>query len=222
MSSNEVSLPIWYVYGAGGLGQETMDIIIDNIRAKVIEEYQLRFLVDASDDSTINGISVVELNECKPGANVTVAVGEPKLRAALAEKAIAKGLRLASVISNRAFVSESATIGDGSIIAPFASLQSMAKVGSNVSINTQTIVGHHVEVQDGAVISSQVNLGGAVVVGECSYVGMGAMILEQVKIGSWSIIGMGSAVYKDISDEVIALGNPARVARKNEDRKVFK
>jgi len=43
----------------------------------------------------------------------------------------------------------------------------------------------------------------------------------EVKIGDSSIIGMGSVVYKDIPDEVIALGNPARVARKNEDKKVF-
>ena len=50
---------------------------------------------------------------------------------------------------------------------------------------------------------------------------MGALILEKVSVGSESIVGMGSVVYRDIPDGVIALGNPARVARKNEDKKVF-
>jgi acetyltransferase-like isoleucine patch superfamily enzyme len=51
---------------------------------------------------------------------------------------------------------------------------------------------------------------------------MGAVILEKVSIGRETIIGAGSVVYKDIPDDVIALGNPARVARKNESKKVFR
>lgn len=71
-------------------------------------------------------------------------------------------------------------------------------------------------------ISSQVNVGGASTIGAGSYIGMGALVKEGVRIGSNSIIGMGSVVYGDIPDDVIALGNPARVARPNSDRKVFK
>jgi acetyltransferase-like isoleucine patch superfamily enzyme len=47
-------------------------------------------------------------------------------------------------------------------------------------------------------------------------------VKEGVKIGSNSIIGMGSVVYNDVPDNVIALGNPARVVRKNTHQKVFK
>ena len=67
-----------------------------------------------------------------------------------------------------------------------------------------------------------VNLGGAVTVGPQVYIGMGALIKEQLSIGANSIVGMGSVVHRDIPEGVIALGNPARVARLNEDRKVFK
>jgi acetyltransferase-like isoleucine patch superfamily enzyme len=67
-----------------------------------------------------------------------------------------------------------------------------------------------------------VNLGGECIVGDNSYIGMGALIKEGIKIGSNTIVGMGSVVYSDIPDGVIALGNPARVARPNLDQKVFK
>ena len=40
-------------------------------------------------------------------------------------------------------------------------------------------------------------------------------------IGKSSIIGMGSVLYNDVPDNVIALGNPARVVQKNEKQKVF-
>ena len=53
-------------------------------------------------------------------------------------------------------------------------------------------------------------------------IGMGALIKEGLKIGTKSIVGMGSIVYRNVPDGMIALGNPARVARRNDDEKVFK
>jgi acetyltransferase-like isoleucine patch superfamily enzyme len=47
-------------------------------------------------------------------------------------------------------------------------------------------------------------------------------IRENLNIGDHSIIGMGSMVFRDIPEKVIAIGNPARVMRKNENNKVFK
>ena len=47
-------------------------------------------------------------------------------------------------------------------------------------------------------------------------------VKERVNIGNYSIVGMGSIVYKDIPDEMIALGNPARPIARNTDRIVFK
>jgi len=84
------------------------------------------------------------------------------------------------------------------------------------------IIGHDARVMANSVLSSQVNLGGGATVGDSTYIGMGALIKEGIKIGSNSIIGMGSVVYNDIPDGVIALGNPARVIRNNENQKVFK
>ncbi len=43
-----------------------------------------------------------------------------------------------------------------------------------------------------------------------------------ISIGSNSIVGMGSVVYNDIPDGVIALGNPARVARPNQIKKFLR
>ena len=51
---------------------------------------------------------------------------------------------------------------------------------------------------------------------------MGVLIKEGTVIGKDAIVGMGSVVYNDIPDDVIAVGNPARPMRKNIDKKVFK
>lgn len=50
---------------------------------------------------------------------------------------------------------------------------------------------------------------------------MGAPVRELLPIGESSIVGMGSVVHRDIPDGVIALGDPVRVAKRNEDKIVF-
>ena len=51
---------------------------------------------------------------------------------------------------------------------------------------------------------------------------MGVQIKEGISIGSNTIIGMGSVVYNDIPDNMIAIGNPARPIKKNLSKRVFK
>lgn len=212
---------IWYIYGAGGLGLETMDILFESLNEVGSDDVDLLFLVDEPNTSAINGFPVVAWVDCDPNANVTIAVGEPEVREALARKCISRGLKLSSAISHKAYISPSAYLAEGVIIAPFASIQADACLDSNVAVNTQAIIGHHAKVMKHTVISSQANLGGASFIGEKSYIGMGAMIKEKVQIGSQTILGMGSVAYKNIPDAVIAVGNPARPAKRNVDKRVF-
>lgn len=64
-------------------------------------------------------------------------------------------------------------------------------------------------------------MGGGSEIGEGTYIGMNVPIREKVKIGANSIVGMGSVVQKDIPENVIALGNPARTMKHKENSKVF-
>lgn len=216
------TLPHWYIYGAGGLGVETMDVLHHAMREGQIPPHNLSFIEDGTERAEVLGYGVHSLSACLPGSKVTIAVGEPRVRQLLMHKVQAAGLQLSSVISPTAFVSPMANIGDGVIVGPLCSIQARANVASNVAINTMAIVGHDVHVQQGAVLSSMVNLGGAAVIGEYAYVGMAALVKEGCSIGSWSIISMGSVVYNDLPEDVIAVGNPARVSRRNENKQVFK
>ena len=52
---------------------------------------------------------------------------------------------------------------------------------------------------------------GRVIIGNDVFVGAGSIILPNVKIGCRVIIGAGSVVTRDIPDNSVALGNPAKV-----------
>ena len=60
-------------------------------------------------------------------------------------------------------------------------------------------------------------------IGNCVWVGAGAIILPGVTIGDNSVIGAGSVVTKDIPANVVAYGNPCRVAREinEKDKKYY-
>lgn len=57
-------------------------------------------------------------------------------------------------------------------------------------------------------------------IGDNVWIGGGVTILGGVRIGANSVVGAGSVVVKDISEGVVAVGNPAKAIRKitEEDR----
>lgn len=215
------------IYCAGGLGKEIFDL------AKRLNDSNKKwddiFFVD--DDPSLGNefygtkLFTYEtlLSRFNPDEfEVSIANGEPVINQLLYNKLRSDNINLATLIDDTAIISHTAKIYDGAIITPYCSVSSNAVVNINASVNTKSIVGHDVVLGAHCVISSLVNIGGASTIGENSYIGMGVSIKEGKKIGKDTIIGMGSVVYDDIPDEVIALGNPARPMRKNIDKKVFK
>jgi sugar O-acyltransferase (sialic acid O-acetyltransferase NeuD family) len=152
---------------------------------------------------------------------IVIGHGEPAIRKVLLDKLDVNGFKLGTVTDDSSFISAHAIIGDGAIITPYCSVAVSARLGRNVALNTKCIVGHDIQIGDNTVISSMVNVGGACVVGWGTYIGMGTQIREGVKIGNEVIVGMGSVVHHDIPDGMIAMGNPARPIRRNEDKRVF-
>ena len=51
---------------------------------------------------------------------------------------------------------------------------------------------------------------------------MHSVVKEHLNVGDNAIIGMGSVVFRDVLENNVMLGNPARVTRGNDEGKVFK
>ena len=91
--------------------------------------------------------------------------------------------------------------------------------GFLVSIgNSVTLTGVKILTHDG---STQIPFGvsrvGKVSIGDEVFVGHGTIILPNVHIGNRVIVGAGSVVTKDIPENSVAVGNPARVVGSYDD-----
>ena len=54
-------------------------------------------------------------------------------------------------------------------------------------------------------------------IGDDVWIGGGAIILPGVTVGNNAIVGAGSVVTKDIPNDVIVAGNPAKIIKENKD-----
>lgn len=75
-----------------------------------------------------------------------IAIGNPEIRASLAEKIQAAGLTPATLIHPRAYVSLSATLAQGCIVEPMAVVNAAAQVGKFSFICAGAIVNHNAQV----------------------------------------------------------------------------
>lgn len=115
---------------------------------------------------------------------------------------IRKGMQLGA----NCFIDKSATI-DGSF--PW-----LISIGANCTITYNVVILAHDASTKRALGYSKI---GAVTIGNNCFIGSGAIILPNVHIGSNTIIGAGAVVTRDIPENSVAVGNPARVVSHTRD-----
>lgn len=205
------------ILGAGGHGRSALDIFSLDKKAKV-----LGFL-DSSKDlrgRVMGGVKVLgemELLEGikKKASHFFVAVGDNRDRKMLTEQAEKAGLKPASAIHPSAIISKECRIGDGAFIGASSIIGPNVTLGKSVVVNCNATIPHNNFVADYANISPGVHMGGGTTIGEGSFVGVGVSLIQYIHIGKNVLIGAGTVVIKDVPDDVVIAGIPARVLRKN-------
>ncbi|MFL6230936.1 MAG: acetyltransferase [Pyrinomonadaceae bacterium] len=191
---------------SGGAGPQAVGFVVDDPENHSREVAGLPVL---GEWSWFNG-------EGREGLAVICAVGSPKLRRRMAERAASEGLKFASAVSPLAYLSPEARLGAGVMIFPHCFVSAGSSVGEHAVVNVAASVSHDTRVGRYSTLGPGARLAGRVSVGEGAYIGVGASVIERVSVGAWTIVGGGAIVTKDLPEDVTAVGVPARVIKANE------
>lgn len=140
------------------------------------------------------------------------------IRKELIGKICSLNLNAVSIIHPSAYIAPSAHLGVGATVMVNAVINTNAQIGDYCCINTGAIVEHDCVLGDNVFIQPRSVLAGNVSVGGDSIVGIGAIVRDNVKIGKNCLIGGGAFVSKDIPDNSIAYGVPAKVVGIRKER----
>ena len=93
--------------------------------------------------------------------------------------------------------------------------------GQGVLINELTNIGKNCIISGGVVIGGKHSLSGRTspTIGNSVIIGANATIIGGINIGDGSIVGAGAVVVKDVEENTIVAGNPAKLIRRIENGK---
>ena len=149
--------------------------------------------------------------EPQSGDALLLAIGIPVIRRQVAESLRLRGAMFLTLVHPTAIVAPTATIGEGSVICPYAIVSDAARVGAFVLMNYHSSLGHDASAGDHAVLSPYATLGGNSHIGEDVFMGLHASVGPGKRIGTRSKVSANSCALSDAPPESIIYGAPGRV-----------
>jgi sugar O-acyltransferase (sialic acid O-acetyltransferase NeuD family) len=101
-------------------------------------------------------------------------------------------------------------LGEGSFIGANSILTTNIKIGKHAILNRGNHIGHDCQIGDYFSAMPNAVVGGNVTIGDKVYMGSCSNIREKINISNNITIGMNAAVVKNLIDEHIYIGVPAK------------
>lgn len=155
---------------------------------------------DPSKNSAFVAVSYTQLN---------------RVRARLFAATKAKGFKLASYVSSKAFVWRTASVGENCFIFEGNVVQHGVRIDDDVILWSGNHIGHQTHIHAHTYVSSHCVISGFCEIGDSCFLGVNATFSDRVKVGKDCIIGAGAVVLKDTEPGKVYVGNPARATEKS-------
>ncbi len=202
-----------YILGAGKFAEEVGDVI------SLLDSLNLKGYIEGIDikkaGTFIGGLPVIWLDDVTGIQEEFFSIcgaGSQK-RGIFIKSALEKGVKFINVIHPNAQMSKTVKTGKGVFINSGSVIAAQSVLGDHVLVNRGSLIGHHTVIEDHVIISPGANVAGRVHVKKGAFIGMGSIVIDGLTIGENSIVGSGAVVIRDVPDNVIVLGIPAKVVK---------
>lgn len=202
--------PPVYLFGAGPYGRLLRRMVEDVGRAVA------GFVVDETYRcaETFDGLPLDASEDVDWGADAEwlIAVGyrSMRARAQAADRIVATGGRLATIVGEGAHVAGSARIGAGSIVFPGTVVEHFAELGINTVLWSGAIVCHDTVIGAHNYLAPGVTLSGNCAVGSRCFFGTRASAIDGIRVGDDCQVDAGAVLTSDAIPQGRYRGIPAR------------
>lgn len=202
------------IYGAGGFGRET-SLLVHQINRQAARWNVVGFCDDGkSKGEIVDRLPVLGgmdyLKEMQEDLGVVLAIADPGVREKIKQQLTNSKLSFPTLVHPSVSVSESCSIGEGSIICSDVVMTVNVTIHPFSIVNLKCTLGHDCVLEDFSSLMPAVNISGNVRLGRGVYVGAGAILLQGVSIGDRSVVGAGAVVNKSFDSGKRIMGVPAR------------
>ncbi|MEZ7500379.1 acetyltransferase [Flavobacterium sp. Arc3] len=126
-------------------------------------------------------------------------IGNISIRNKVLEEFRSKNAKFTGIIHPTALISNSAEIGEGTIISHNVSVGPKAKIGSFNVINSRCTIGHDTMIGDSNFLSPQVVLGGYAKIGNLNFLGTNSCLLPEIEIENNNKIMAGMTITSKVN-----------------------
>lgn len=185
------------------------------------EQYNVTGFYD--DDESLHGTkvagvevkgSVKDALEHESDCSVFVPIGNNPIRVKILKQFEEKGFDIPSFIHPKTIIHKSVKLGKAVYILPGTNIMPRTFIGDYVMISMGVNIAHHNIIEDGCFFSQGTNIGASINIKELAYVGISATLVTGLcEIGKNTLIGAGAVVIKDVPDNAVMAGVPAKVLR---------
>ena len=206
------------IFGAGGLGRETITLINYGINYYSKKYELLGFVVEEKyyqPNTIINGYPVLGttqwLIDHRDDVCCTIAIGDYSYeRERIFKMLDENGVELETLICGDAFVPPTCKIGKGCYIGTGVVFSVNSVIGDGVFINSQCMFGHDVKIGEFCTFYPRATISGNCTIGRHAKIGGGSYIVPKRKIGDDAVVASGSVVFTNVRAGTTVIGNPAR------------
>ena len=202
------------IVGAGGMGRSVYCIATGCIGYGT--DFTVKGFLD-DDPNSLDGfenyppmLGTIEGYELCEGDVFVCSLGNTKTKRMICEELKARGAKFQTLIHKTAIVRQNAKIGDGCIIADFASVGADCTIGQSTLVQTFSIVAHDCKIGNYVRIDTHATCVGGVVIEDCATIHTTAVVSHKVVVGEGAVVAACSFVIKKVKPYTTVFGNPAK------------